>query len=647
MKPAWNLLLTLGQALPLSLALLPATATIALATPKTLLPKTAQPVEISVQSAPLSSSHDESGRAASVTLATWTPGKRTQLVQAKTPLPAQSTLLSPAKAEDWRSPIPDAWVNQSTVQSKSLPAVTLPSPALKQDNSKPPESTKSDDTAPTTTSPSPPKNAQPTETNPAKNKPDPDAEAEAEAEAAEKTPEAISRFHKLAEADRLYQEGKFAEAEKLYRQVKPPMEGESTVSDRPQALFDPSQLSPAGQVYWREAEAGIAQHQESRTKVALDLLMEKHPEFIPGQLQRVQMLIEEKKSEQALEVLEQLNTRYPDHPGIVKARVTALANEKQYLEASIAARQFALLHPDRPDAAEFTTLADEQLKHHQSRLRRKLREQAIGGVLTGAVGYVLTGNIFGPLSAIQTTALLLQGESAVGARVAKQVQRQEEMVDDRLVVDYVNELGQKLAKATGRNDFQYEFYVILDKDLNAFALPGGKVFVNAGAIAKTNSEAELAGLLAHELSHAILSHGFQLMTKGNLTFNLAQFIPRVGGLVGNLLTLNYSRDMERQADVLGTRLLASSGYAADGLYNLMITLGKENQDSPPSWLSSHPATKNRIRYLAEQIQENGYNRYAYEGVERHAEVRARVRQLLRERLNRATGTGRWRSPLLK
>jgi beta-barrel assembly-enhancing protease len=185
---------------------------------------------------------------------------------------------------------------------------------------------------------------------------------------------------------------------------------------------------------------------------------------------------------------------------------------------------------------------------------------------------------------------------------------------------------------------------LLDKDLNAFALPGGKVFINAGAIVKTSSEAELAGLLAHELSHTILSHGFQLMTKGNLTFNLAQFIPRVGGLVGNLLTLDYSRDMERQADVLGTRLLASSDYAADGLYNLMVILGKENKNSPPSWLSSHPATKNRVQYLAEQIQENGYNRYAYEGVERHAKVRERVRQLLRERRNRVTGTGRWRSP---
>jgi len=72
----------------------------------------------------------------------------------------------------------------------------------------------------------------------------------------------------------------------------------------------------------------------------------------------------------------------------------------------------------------------------------------------------------------------------------------------------MNDLGQKTAHATGRNDFEYEFYVVLDDDLNAFALPGGKVFVNAGAITHTKSEAELAGLLAHELSHAVLSHGF-------------------------------------------------------------------------------------------------------------------------------------------
>jgi predicted Zn-dependent protease len=140
----------------------------------------------------------------------------------------------------------------------------------------------------------------------------------------------------------------------------------------------------------------------------------------------------------------------------------------------------------------------------------------------------------------------------------------------------------------------------------------------------------LAGLLAHELSHAVLSHGFQLATQGNLTANVTQFVP-YGGILGDLLILNYSRDMERQADVMGTRILASSGYPADGMRNLMVTLDKQERDRPLfSWLSDHPGTKERISNLETLIERNGYNRYTYEGVARHLEIQKRVRELLRE-----------------
>ena len=133
----------------------------------------------------------------------------------------------------------------------------------------------------------------------------------------------------------------------------------------------------------------------------------------------------------------------------------------------------------------------------------------------------------------------------------------------------------------------------MDDSLNAFALPGGKVFVNAGAIMKTDSEAELAGLLAHEVSHAALSHGFQLVTQGNLTANVVRYIPYVGNAATSLIVMNYSRDMERQADLFGTRVLVNSGYAADGVRNLMEKLHESHQkdeknSQPPEWLSTQP-----------------------------------------------------------
>lgn len=201
---------------------------------------------------------------------------------------------------------------------------------------------------------------------------------------------------------------------------------------------------------------------------------------------------------------------------------------------------------------------------------------------------------------------------------------------DEDILAYVNEIGQKLAKVRGRDEFKYEFFVIPEESLNAFALPGGKVFINAGAIAKTNSEAELAGLMGHELSHVLLSHGFQLVSEGNLISNVTQYLP-LGGTIGQLFALSYSRDMERQADNLGTRLIVATGYAADGLRNLMVTLVKQDKNAPPSWLSSHPGGKERVSYLENLITRSNYNRYAYEGVERHLEIKARMKKLLEEK----------------
>ncbi len=379
----------------------------------------------------------------------------------------------------------------------------------------------------------------------------------------------LKRDRQLIEADSLYLGGQFAEAEKIYRQVKTPL-AQTIEPKPPEPILDPANLSPAGKVYWREAEAGEAQNLQTKTLVPFRLLVKQYPQFIPGHLRLAEILVKYDRSSDALVVLEKASALYPSQPEIAKAKITALAAEKKWMEASLTARQFALLNYNQPQKAEFTLIAEENLKRYKSHLQSQLRGNAIANVITGALGYALTGSIFGPISAVQTTAMLLQGESSVGESVSKQARKQLEMGEDPEVVAYVNEIGQKLAAVAGRNDFEYEFYVVMDDDLNAFALPGGKVFLNAGAITKTNSEAELAGLLAHELSHAVLSHGFQLVAEGNLVANVTQYVP-LGNTVANIFVLNYSRDMERQADTLGTRLLSSTGYAADGLRNLMIT----------------------------------------------------------------------------
>ncbi|MBW4560194.1 MAG: M48 family metalloprotease [Mojavia pulchra JT2-VF2] len=444
------------------------------------------------------------------------------------------------------------------------------------------------------------------------------------------SPEEIARQQKLIEADKLYLAGQIAEAEKIYREVKEPFAKTSKSQERKAAIIDPTQLSSGGKVYWREAEAGIASKLQTRTLVPLELLVQQYPEFIPGHIRFAEVLKQYDRPQQALDILERASSLYPDQPELIKARVTALAEAKKWMEASLAARQFAILNPKNPQAPEFTKLAEDNLKRYKSYIQGEIRGNAIANIITGALGYAVTGSLAGPFSALDSTILLLRGEESIGESVAKQAKQQLKLITDETVVAYVNEIGQKLVKVTGRNDFKYEFFVIPQESLNAFALPGGKIFINAGAIAKTNSEAELAGLIGHELSHVVLSHGFQLVTQGNLVYNVTQYIP-LGGIIGQLSALSYGRDMERQADTLGTRLIVASGYAADGLRNLMMTLEKQQKNVPLSWLSSHPGGSERVSYLENLIASSSYNRYAYEGVERHAQIRARVKQLLKEK----------------
>ncbi len=447
------------------------------------------------------------------------------------------------------------------------------------------------------------------------------------------TPEEIARQQKLIAADKLYLGGQYQAAEELYRQVKEPFTDTTTPLERKEAIVDPTQLSPAGKVYWREAEAGIASELRTRILVPLELLVEQYPEFIPGHIHYAESLKKYEREKEGLQVLERAATLYPNQPDLVKARVTALAEAKKWMEASIAARQFAILNPDHSQASEFTNLAEDNLKRYKSHIRSEMRGNTLANIITGALGYAVTGSLLGPFSALDSTILLLKGEESVGKSVAKQARKQLDLIKDEEVSAYVNEIGQKIAKVAGRDEFEYEFFVISEEDLNAFALPGGKIFINAGAIAKTKSEAELAGLIGHELSHVVLSHGFQLVTQGNLISNITQYLP-LGGTIGRLFALSYSRDMERQADTLGTRLLVTNGYAADGLRNLMVTMDKLQKNAPPRWLSSHPGGSERVQYLEKLISSSGYNRYAYEGVARHQEISAKVKEILKQKKER-------------
>ena len=175
--------------------------------------------------------------------------------------------------------------------------------------------------------------------------------------------------------------------------------------------------------------------------------------------------------------------------------------------------------------------------------------------------------------------------------------------------------------------FEYEFNIIEDPTPNAFALPGGKIFFHTGMLELMDSEAELAGVLAHEIAHSVLSHSYKQIGESALTGTatnvISSMLGRGAGAASNvgglLLSQKFSRDKEKQSDILGLRVLDAAGYSADGLYNVMAKL-KKLSGGGSSLLSSHPASEERMRYLEELIQTNGYNRYGYEGVDAYRAV---------------------------
>jgi beta-barrel assembly-enhancing protease len=446
------------------------------------------------------------------------------------------------------------------------------------------------------------------------------------------TPEEITRYQKFAEADRLYVSGDKVAASKIYQEIKKPWNREKILENSSKPIYKVEELSPGGKVYWRNYQAGKEQQLESKIFASLKLLVTKQPDFIPGHLAYTEELMAIEKEPEAYAVMERAIGLYPNEVHLLKAKIATDIQGERWLEASISARQFALFNPNLPEAKEFTNLANLYLAKYQAEVKEELTWNAVGNAITGAAGFVLTGNLFGPISAIDTTIMLLQGEASLGDRFAKKAQKQLPMLADEEVNNYVKKIGHKIAAVAGRDEFEYEFFVIMDENLNAFALPGGKVFVNLGAIMNTDSEAELAGLLAHEVAHSVLSHGFQLVTRGNLTSNVAQYIPYVGSTASSLIVMNYSRDMERQADVFGTRILVAADYSADGVRNLMAKLGKINAEDeenpePPAWLSTHPNTNQRVSYIEELIVSNNLNRYAYEGVMEHQKMKHKANKL--------------------
>lgn len=220
-----------------------------------------------------------------------------------------------------------------------------------------------------------------------------------------------------------------------------------------------------------------------------------------------------------------------------------------------------------------------------------------------------------------------QQDVEVGQQVSKDAEQQLSMLNNSRVDNYLNNLGQRLAANAPGFKFPYTYKTVNDRAINAFALPGGPIYINRGVIEAADNEAQLAGVMAHETSHAALRHGTNQASKASA----AQMpLAILGGLLGsnstgailaqlgagfavNSVLLKYSRSAETQADVMGTQILYDSGYDPRAMAQFFEKIEALDQGGQPiAFFSSHPSPENRTERVNEELallsgSRRGYN----------------------------------------
>ncbi|MBI4483646.1 MAG: M48 family metalloprotease [Acidobacteria bacterium] len=215
----------------------------------------------------------------------------------------------------------------------------------------------------------------------------------------------------------------------------------------------------------------------------------------------------------------------------------------------------------------------------------------------------------------------------MGREVSKEAERELPLLNDRRVDEYLNQLGQRLARKAPGERYPYQFKTVNDRAINAFALPGGFLYVNRGVIEAAENESQLAGVMAHEIGHVALRHGTNQASKAYLaqaplavlggvlgSGTIGAVLAQIGaGFATNSVLLKFSRDAERQADLMATQILYDNRYDPRAMAEFFQKIEAESKGGrPPAFFSSHPNPENRIENVNKEIEKLGGRPRGYE-----------------------------------